>query len=104
MRAEGGRGALVSIGARGDGCGSRGRAGGRVGVVGCSIGAVVRLRRMSQAEGALWAAVGGAGSRKCAVEGALSLGARGRWRVWIEIGEAFRALVLYFWSVLEQTC
>jgi hypothetical protein len=79
-----------------------GRAGGRVDAVGCSIGAVVRLRRMSQAEGALWAAVGGAGLRRCAVEDALALGARGPWRVWIEIGEAFRALV--FRSLLEQTC
>jgi hypothetical protein len=72
-----------------------------VGAVGCNIGAVAQLRRMSRAEGELWVAVGGAGSRGCAVESAVALSARGRWRVWIGIGEAFRALVLYFWSVLE---
>jgi hypothetical protein len=74
-----------------------------VDAVGCSI-VVVRLRRMSQAEGELWAAVGEAGSRRCAVEGAVALSVRGRWCIWMGIGEAFRALVLYFWSVLEQTC
>jgi hypothetical protein len=79
-----------------------------VGAVGCSIGVVMRLRRMSQAEGALWVAVRGADSQRCAVEGTLSLGARGRWHVWIGIGEAFRALVLYFtfgrcWSRLATT-
>ena len=39
--------------------------------------------------GVLWAAVAAAGSRMCVV---LVLGARERWRVWIGIGEAFRAL------------
>ena len=74
------------LGGSGRGGFSRGTEGGPVGAVGCSIGAVVRSRRMSRVVGVLWEAVGAAGSRMC---GALALGARECWRVWIGIGEAF---------------
>ena len=68
--------------------------GGRAAVAGCSIGAVVRSRRMSRAVGALWAAVVGAGLRGYAAMGGLSLDARGCSDAWIGIGEAF--VVQYF--------
>ena len=93
MRGGGGRSAR----------GSRGKAGGRAGAVGCSIGVDVRSRRTSRAEGDLWAAVGGAGSRRLVVEDALSLDVRGRWGVLIGIGAAFRCLYSTFWSLLERT-
>ena len=74
------------------GC-SHGMAGGRAAAVGCSIGEVARLRRMSRAVGALWAAVVGVGSRRCAAKGGLPLDARVRWGALIGIGKSF---VQYF--------
>jgi hypothetical protein len=84
---------------------SRGRVGGPVGAVGCSIAVDARSRRMSREVGALavGVAVIAVGSRRIVVETVLYLGARGRWDALVGIGDdAFRGFRTYdtFWSLL----